>query len=282
MEQSILKKLQETELHILVDFDRFCREHELHYYLIGGALLGAARYQGFIPWDDDIDVAMPREDYEKLKEVWKAHPWPGYFLQHAGTEPSFARGIMKVRKNGTSIIENTAKHVPMNTGIYIDIFPIDYAEAEDFKKLDRRAKKIRRWMSLRSIKAGYLNGRHSLAKALIRYGTFFLSARAIDERLDSLCRADNDKARNYAVLFLHNYDWTRQFHEIATFGSGSICRFEGYEFTAPADMNGFLTRVFGEDYMKEPEASKRIPPHNYISIDFGTPAKERGHTQSSI
>ena len=264
MEQSILKKLQEAELHILVDFDRFCREHELHYYLIGGALLGAARYQGFIPWDDDIDVAMSREDYEKLKEVWKAHSLPGYFLQHAGTEPNFARGIMKVRKNGTSIIENTTKHVPMNTGIYIDIFPIDYAEAEDFKKLDRRAKKIRRCMSLRSIKTGYLNGRHSLAKALIRYGTFFLSVRAI------------------AVLFFHNYDWTRQFHEIATFGSGSICRFEGYEFTAPADMSGFLTRVFGEDYMKEPETSKRIPPHNYISIDFGTPAKDRGHTQSSI
>lgn len=278
MEQSILKKLQETELHILVDFDRYCREHELRYYLIGGALLGAARYQGFIPWDDDVDVAMPRDDYEKLKEVWKAHPLPGYFLQHARTDPNFARGIMKVRKNGTSIIENTAKRVQMNTGIYIDVFPIDYAEAADSKKLDRRARKIRQLMSLRSIKTGYLNGRHSLTKTLIRYGTFFLSARTIDERIDKLCKAENRKARNYAILFLHNYDWTRQFHDITTFGIGSICQFEGHEFTAPADMKGFLTRVFGEDYMKEPEASKRIPPHNYISIDFGTPEKDRGNT----
>lgn len=83
MEQSTLKKLQQTELRILLYFDRYCKDHNLQYYLIGGALLGAARYHGFIPWDDDVDVAMPREDYEKLKVFYSSDK---HFLQNSDTD----------------------------------------------------------------------------------------------------------------------------------------------------------------------------------------------------
>ena len=95
-----LKRLQKKELEILIDFHNFCVEKNLQYYLIGGALLGAARYQGFIPWDDDIDVAMPREAYERLKKEYRSSD--KYFLQNSDTDPLFARGIQKIRCNFNS------------------------------------------------------------------------------------------------------------------------------------------------------------------------------------
>ena len=91
-----LKKLQQTELEVLRHFHKYCAENGLRYYLIGGALLGAARYGGFIPWDDDIDVAMPREDYERLKKMYDSSE---YFLQNTDSEAKFARCIMKLRKS---------------------------------------------------------------------------------------------------------------------------------------------------------------------------------------
>lgn len=258
-----LKELQKTELQILVDFDKFCKEKGLQYYLIGGALLGAVRDQKFIPWDDDIDVAMPREDYERIKENFSSDR---YFLQNAQSDPLFSRCIQKIRLNGTSIAEKNCAHIDIHQGIYIDIFPIDYVSENYSKKLARRAGRIRRLMSLRAIKGGYKNDRYTITKKIIQW---FLpvSIRYIDRKIDELCTKDNHLNRNYAVLWLHNYSWKKQIHEYEVFGSGSKCSFEGHEFIAPANADAFLSRVFGQGYMKEPVPEKRKCPHNYMNVN---------------
>ncbi len=157
MKNYTLKELQEIELQILIDFHGFCAEHGLQYYLIGGALLGAAKYQKCIPWDDDMDVAMPREDYERLKQIFKSD-W--YFLQNGQSDPVFSRCIQKIRLNHTIIAEKDCVGLDMHQGIYIDIFPIDYVSHDCPKTLKKRASAIRHLMSLRAIKGGYHSGRY--------------------------------------------------------------------------------------------------------------------------
>ncbi len=258
-----LKELQKTELQILIDFDKFCKEKGLQYYLIGGALLGAVRYQKFIPWDDDIDVAMPRADYERIKEIFSID---GCFLQNNQSDPRFSRCIQKIRRNGTRIAEKTCAHIDMHQGIYIDIFPIDYVADNCSKKIAKRAGRIRRLMSLRAIKGGYKSDRHIGLKKIIQW---FLpvSIKHIDRKIDELCTKDNHLDQNYSILWLHNYSWEKQIHDCVVFGEGSKCSFEGYDFIAPANVDAFLIRVFGEEYMKEPEPEKRKCPHNYMNVN---------------
>lgn len=267
MNKEELKELQQTELSILTAFDAYCKKHNLKYYLIGGALLGAARYKGFIPWDDDIDVAMPREDYEELKQLWQKDNIKGHFLQNEDSDPNFARCIMKVRKENTQIVEKNSAHIQMHQGIYIDIFPIDYVQSDNLKKINRRAKTIRRFMTLRAIKSGY-KGNHHKIKNIIRCLIFWLPKKVIDKRIYRLCTLENSKDKKYAILYLHNYNWQKQMHKIEVFGEGSLCDFEGLKFNAPSDMNAFLTKVFGEKYMQEPPKEKQKNPHNYISVKF--------------
>lgn len=262
-----LDQLKKIELQILRAFDQYCKEHHFQYYLIGGALLGSARYGGFIPWDDDIDVAMPREDYEKLKAVWQTDSIDGYFLQSGETDPNFARCIMKLRKNNTEIIEKITAGINMHHGIYIDIFPIDYVSDNSEKKLERRAQVIRRLMTLRTIKSGY-RGNYQKTKRLIKWGIFWLPSKVIDKKIYRLCTLENNGDRQYAILYLHNYNWEKQIHRSEIFESGGECSFEGYCFSAPCNVEAFLSKVFGSDYMLEPPADKRKNPHNYISVRF--------------
>lgn len=122
---SNLRQLQLTELEILRYFDSFCREHELKYYIVAGTLLGAVRHGGFIPWDDDIDVAMPREDFELFKALMRDAPHDCYFYQCHDTEPNYVFGFSKLRLKGTAVCESYLENVEMEKGIYIDIFPLD-------------------------------------------------------------------------------------------------------------------------------------------------------------
>lgn len=268
MQRTELRRLQEAELNILKDFDEYCRQQGLQYYLIGGALLGAERYGGFIPWDDDIDVAMPREDYERLQELWKTTGLESCFLQSGKTDERFSRGILKIRRNGTHISEKTSRHIPMHDGICIDIFPIDYLSSACRAKIALRAGMIRRLLSLRGIKNDYDNGRYMGLKRIIKTVLVPIGNECFDAGIERLCRKENHGDRRFAVLFLHNYSWEKQLHPWTVFGRGGICSFEGSAFSAPADAKGFLETVFGEDYMQEPGRERQVPPHHYCSVVF--------------
>ena len=263
-----LKTLQRVALDILVEFDLFCKRNGLQYYLIGGALLGAARYGDFIPWDDDIDIAMPRKDYEQLQEIWKNESAGQYFLQSGKNDPKFSRCILKLRLNNTRIVEYSSQGIDMHEGIYIDIFPIDYVSIEPGKRLALRAFLIRKLMSARAIKNGYKTGKFVIAKRLIMCLMVVIGNDAIDNAIYRLCTYDNQKKCKYAILYLHNYPWERQIHPIEIFGEGCPCEFAGRQFVAPTDTNNFLTTVFGSDYMQEPPKEKQTPPHKYILIQF--------------
>ena len=120
-----MNDLQKKQLELLKEFIRVCDKHNLTYFLVGGSCLGAARHQGFIPWDDDIDVGMPREDFDKYVELQKEYEGTPYFIQTWKSDPHYTYNYAKLRDSNTTYIENFFYKHQINHGVWIDIFPID-------------------------------------------------------------------------------------------------------------------------------------------------------------
>ena len=137
------KKIWAICLDLLIEFDRVCRKNDLRYTLIFGSLLGAIRHKGFIPWDDDIDVAMPRSDYEKLRYLSCEFSSP-YFLQFPCDDPGYYVSFAKLRNSNTTGISIPLRYESFNQGMFLDIFPID-----DFidGNIEKETKDIRLLMS---------------------------------------------------------------------------------------------------------------------------------------
>lgn len=119
------RKMQMLELDMLVDFDRVCRKNNIKYSVLGGTLLGAVRHKGYIPWDDDADVGMLREEYEKFKKVADELNSGICYFQDNTTDPEYRWGYGKLRRTGTTYVRVGQEHLKCKTGVFIDVFPLD-------------------------------------------------------------------------------------------------------------------------------------------------------------
>lgn len=116
--------IQKNELVILKEIKRICEKHSIVYYLSSGTLLGAIRHNGFIPWDDDIDVEMPLPDYKRFIEICKSELDNRFFLQNYLTEPNFHHGFTKIRMNNTTFIPAHHTKYHIHQGFWVDVFPV--------------------------------------------------------------------------------------------------------------------------------------------------------------
>lgn len=120
-----LEKLQSTLYQILNEIKRVCEKHGIRYFITGGTAIGAYFWEKILPWDDDVDVGMPRPDYEHFIRVAQEEMGNDFFLQTPETDPHIPFFFIKVRMNGTEFNEETFQHIKMHQGIYVDIFPFD-------------------------------------------------------------------------------------------------------------------------------------------------------------
>lgn len=139
-----MKEIWAVELDLLTEFDRVCRKYDIRYCADGGTLLGAVRHKGFIPWDNDIDLAMLRSDFETLNAVASKEFRAPYFWQTEETDPGSARGHAQLRNSDTTAILRSEyvfqRHNDFNQGIFIDIFPFDNLpdDSEKVQEQDRQ------------------------------------------------------------------------------------------------------------------------------------------------
>ena len=135
-----LQQLKRIELAMLDEFVRICDANGIDYFLSGGTCLGAARHKGFIPWDDDIDVGMLREDYDRFAQACKTELSDGFIFQDMNTEPNCGLVFGKIRKKGTVYSETYSSHIAMSQGVWIDIFPYDRVSNDSTERIKQYRK----------------------------------------------------------------------------------------------------------------------------------------------
>ncbi len=265
--QENLRKLQLIELETLKVFDAICRKYSINYIIDAGTLLGAVRHGGFIPWDDDIDIRMLRNEYEKFCEVCQNEFGEKYFLQTYKTDPEYRWGYARILKNGTEYRRANHDEIKSKTGIFIDIFPNDNLPDA---YLGRMLCNVGSWLCRKMLYSQV--GRNQATKITSRLGFAFLDifpkdwAHKIREYL--VRKYEDEPVEKVRCLAWGDRKETLGFQK-EWFEETCDIEFEGLMVKAPVKTHEFLVHSFGEDYMTPPPESERVPRHlaTYIKFD---------------
>lgn len=276
MENDLLYELKCKELAILKQVVRVCDELGLKYYLLDGTMLGAVRHQGFIPWDDDIDIGMPRKDYDiflaKAQTLLPEH----LFLQNLYTDPKVLMNYSKVRDSSTTFIESAVKNRDINQGIYIDVFPLDYypENVKTQKKLSRKKKVISRRIYREYTLPAELR-QHGVKNILLKLSCAISTIRYPNTREALLERETLYKCCSSGGYLANHGDYMegKEIVPAEWYGEGVLVPFEDLTVRIPTEYHKWLTQVYG-DYMQLPPPEKRFPHHYTEVIDPFKPYTE--------
>lgn len=257
-----LEEYKSVILNVLLKVDEICKEHNLRYSLFYGTLLGAVRHQGYIPWDDDIDIAMPIEDYDRLASIIQKGNYGLYFIRpEESKDTCFAFG--KICDTRTTIHESSVDDIK-GYGAYIDVYPFVKIPVNGKWDNYKKWKTYRRLASYSKLKkykrtnSGIQNlGRFiefSIGKVINPRKLALKSAMA--QREANQFVVDNNVDYNYGVI------WHPKRFPKDMFDNQQVVMFEGHELCGTSDYDTVLKIEFG-DYMKLPPEEKRIP-HHYI------------------
>ncbi len=266
MREITLAEQKQMMLEMMKDFDAFCNAHGLRYFLTGGSMLGAVRHKGFIPWDDDIDVGLPRKDYEKLIRIYNEERTnPDYELISILQNEDLYIPFAKIIHNKTVMQEAVDSDIKI--GVFLDVFPLDFVgdtpeEARDlFKKTIalRRKIDVQKWKIIRE-RAWYRNVIIFIIKALSPKGRL----KKLIWELDETCRKYEDKdytkycgfivAANRGEKEILESEWFREFITVP---------FEDLAFRIPKDHAKILSKFYGDTYMTPPKDAAQKTHHSY-------------------
>lgn len=256
---NLLRKLQLTEAEMLDEIVRICKKHNLQYFLIGGTLLGAVRHKGFIPWDDDLDIAMPREDYEKFQAICVKELDEKYYLHSIDTDPEYWVGFIKIRKKNT--VFEPKQDATIDTpykGVYVDIFPLDNAKRERSIWQDIQAYACKGLVSFQYRRRHATMITKTPIGIVILYPILSLfSIKTISKWISSIMQWNKDKNAKYFVNIGSFIDFHKQTMPKEKFLPSVEVEFEGKKYAAPKDYDYVLNRLYG-DYMEIPPENKRV------------------------
>lgn len=255
IKQDTLRQIQMIQLEMLVEVDRICRKCGIKYNIIAGTLLGAVRHGGYIPWDDDADVALLRPEYEKFRQAVKTELDTSrfYFQDHRRTR-GYRWGYGKLRRKDTLFLREHQEHMPYEQGIFIDIFPLDGVPNNYFL----RSMKNFECFCVRKIlwsKVGQV-----AEKSMLKRQCYKLLARIPEEHIwdyynRMVSSADRKRTRMVRILTFptpnSEYGYYRSWYE-----NSVDTMFEGKIFQGIKDYDSYLSFKFG-DYKKLPPMDKR-------------------------
>lgn len=270
-----LRRLQLVELEILKAVDAVCREHDIAYFLDSGTALGARRHCGFIPWDDDIDIGMPRDDYERFLKVAPAALGDVYAVVSPEGDERLAGLFAKVWKRGTKFHTKETEEAGVDQGIFIDVFPYDLV-ASDAAAAKKQLRSCLLWQSASYLyhskainvpHAGALGTAESLGcRAVHRIVHAAGSPAGIYGRFTAAATAAREDAAATSLACM-NYTNSGVFPAETLLPPAPIS-FEGCEFFGPADIEGYLRIMFGDSWSELPPESERRN-HAPKELDFG-------------
>jgi len=261
-----LKELQKIELEMLQEIDKICRHYHIRYYLAGGTLLGAVRHQGFIPWDDDIDIAMPREDYEQFIKIMSHKKHPIYKLLAIECTKGYPYTFAKVVDTRTRLVEEIGKDLHQ-MGVFIDIFPIDGMGNQKEKAMQRLMKIIRLrsriWeaaLKKDEIKNKERNLKNQMIKSAANGLIKIIGIKRCYHYMMKYVKQETFQDSKWIASAVGGAGIEREVIERKYFDNMIEMEFEGKRFYAPEGYEKYLTNLYG-DYMQMPPKEKRVASH---------------------
>jgi len=240
-----LRKAQLIMLDMLVEFDAICQKHNLKYWLDSGTLLGAVRHKGFIPWDDDIDLSMPIEDYNRFQEIAKEGLSENIFFQTKESDPNFKADYIKLRSTQATIVEfhEKGKEVEYHQGVFVDIFPMLTLPKTNFYK-EYYTHTFELIRSVSPVTLHTPNGKE-LPKA----------RKKLVEALDTMHKGWNEK--ELKVVYSGKMPDVSAWFDIDEIFPLQKIEFEGLAFYAPKNPHHYLGELYSFNYMELPSEDKR-------------------------
>lgn len=264
MRELSLSERKKYALEVLVELDRICRKHNLRYSLAAGTMIGAVRHKGFIPWDDDIDILMFREDYEKLKTILTEQDNPTCYWMSYDTNENYGYFFAKVIHKRTQVIDLFCNRKDAPLGIAVDIFPVDYL-GESLNEATQTFKHADFWTYL-LIACNWSCYFKSQARAWFvepfRFVLFAitrpLTPSYLIRKINNICQIPTYRQQGYygMIMFggkgcIYRKDFYNKFIDI---------EFEGMKFKCLEGFDTMLQAVYG-NYMELPPPAQRVPPH---------------------
>ena len=255
-----VEELKRLQLEMLVEIDKFCTDNNIQYSLAYGTLLGAVRHHGYIPWDDDIDIMLPRADYEKFIKGFNASNMDVFYF---GKTDNYYLPFAKVVRTDTVMEENVS--IKSNMGVYVDIFPIDALPDGHFS---RSALLLYKQFlnAIYQFKVVRLSSHRSYAKNIVlAIGKLFsklIPMRFLLNCMTRLSRIHENKPSGFCGCIADSDKSSKVVYSTTFFLSYQVLPFEGYQFRVISSYDAWLRHVYG-DYMQLPPLEKQVSHHSF-------------------
>ncbi|WP_025725316.1 LicD family protein [Acholeplasma granularum] len=267
-----LRRIQLCQLDLALEVKRICEKYEIKYFLIGGTLLGAVRHGGFIPWDDDLDIGMLRNDYDRFINIAKEELNKEYFLQTNQTDRHYGFGFAKIKINNTIFLEEITRKNNTHKGIFIDIFPFDNMP-DNIKQQKWHSIKVRLYRHLLLIKCRYLSSDKNkkykqIIMNIVSVPLLFITKKFLVRKLVREETRYNNKKTINKINLEGSYKYREHIAAKLLDNNLSTINFENISFYTPNSPELYLKNLYG-DYLKLPPIDKRQNRHGIVKIDFG-------------
>ena len=259
-----IEQLRQVQLEVMDVVDKFCRQNDIRYFITAGTLIGALRHKGYVPWDDDIDIVMLRDDYEKFIEQFRDFS-PRYKVCSIETDPNCHFSYAKVYDDNTIFIEGNERKGGKCIGVNVDIFPLDYV-TDDYNDAVRLKKKIKPYDGILTVKhivkkdRGF---RKNVTLFVLKAVCSLIPFSWCIKRIDRLARRfEKNTTSRYVVNAVIYAKGEREILERDWFRDSIELPFENRKYLAPIGADQYMRRLFG-DYMQLPPEEKRVTHHSF-------------------
>lgn len=259
------------QLEMATWFHELCKRYNITYYIVSGTMLGAVRHNGFIPWDDDIDIGLPRSSFEKLLEISKTvNDENGlyYIESYENGNSDFVYPFAKIYDKSTTLIENNRFN--LKRGLYIDLFPLD-GIGIDKNDAVHNYKRIRFLLRFLGIQIYGTNPNRKIYKKIIiflvrLFTKPFFNLNKFLNKINAICKERNFEDYEYVGNLVGAWG-EKEIMKRSTFGEPKLYKFENIELYGAEKYDEYLTCLYGE-WRKLPPIDKRYTHHSYLKIDL--------------